>query len=259
VRRLSEVLHGADLRTRLLIAASISSAAVVVSHAAPPFVVSHPAIVVDLDVGKLKGVPTALAWSTHDGEFYLQTVDDDRKLRHFLVRSTSDPQGLDEQPAWAATYWNWKSGRVVPGHPELVIEVATATKTGQVPSQSLREKAAGMSNPGTAMRGAVDASNDRQNVRTLLLKGEVIGEYIDAPLVPGLTFGWSPEKLHAVAYVPHSGRLMLMDVVSGEKQEVESTSSVSLPAWSSDGSRIVFLEKTGRKKYALMQVTVSPP
>jgi Tol biopolymer transport system component len=72
-----------------------------------------------------------------------------------------------------------------------------------------------------------------------------------------MTFGWSPEPLHAVAYVPHSGRLMLMDVLSGAKQEVPATSNVLLPAWSPDGSRIVFLQKTGRKTFALMRVNVT--
>ena len=95
-----------------------------------------------------------------------------------------------------------------------------------------------MSNGTTAVRGASDAAASAQTVRTLLLKGEPIGEYIDAPLVPGMTFGWSPEKLHAIAFVPHSGRLMLMTVPSGEKQEIGATSGAILPAWSLDGSRI---------------------
>jgi len=38
---------------------------------------------------------------------------------------------------------------------------------------------------------------------------------------------------------------------------VASSSGATLPAWSLDGSQIVFLQKTGRKKYALMQVTVT--
>ena len=151
----------------------------------------------------------------------------------------------------------WKSARTAPGHADLRIDVDARTDVGQVRSQSLRDKAAGEQNRGTAVRGAADVAAGTQRVRTLVLKGEAIGEYVDAPLVPGLTFGWSPEALHAIAYVAHSRRLTLMDVVSGEKQEVATTSGVALPAWSLDGSQIVFLQKSGRKKYALMQVTVS--
>ncbi len=111
----------------------------------------------------------------------------------------------------------------------------------------------------TAARDLTDANVGATQVRTLLLKDEVIGEYVNAPLVPGLTFGWSPEPLQAVAYVAHSHRLMLMDVVSGAKQEVSATSDVLLPAWSPDGSQIVFLQKTSRKTFALMRVTVTRP
>jgi len=126
---------------------------------------------------------------------------------------------------------------------------------------NLHDKAAGTGNRtgSTAARDLTDANVGATQVRTLLLKGEVIGEYVNAPLVPGLTFGWSPEALQAVAYVAHSHRLMLMDVVSGAKQEVSATSDVLLPAWSPDGSQIVFLEKTGRKTFALMRVTVTRP
>jgi len=32
--------------------------------------------------------------------------------------------------------------------------------------------------------------------------------------------------------------------------------NVSMPAWSSDGARLAFVQKTGRKTYRLMTVTV---
>jgi hypothetical protein len=233
----------------------------IVRASEPPFVVSTPATLVDLDLGKLKGAPTCLAWSPNEGEFYLQTVDDGAKMRHYILRLGSSPQSADGEPIWASTYWNWKSARTVPGHRELAIEVATRNDTNQVSSMNLHDKAAGMGNRSgsTAARDLTEANVGATQVRMLLLKDEVIGEYVNAPLVPGLTFGWSPEPLQAVAYVAHSHRLMLMDVVSGAKQEVSATSDVLLPAWSPDGSQIVFLQKTSRKTFALMRVTVTRP
>jgi hypothetical protein len=242
-----------DFMRRLVFAGLLAS-----SLAGAPFAVSQPATLADLDFSKLKGSPVGLSWSSTNGEFYLQTADDDGKIRHYIVGS-ADAKAIDAQPDWAAAYWKWKSARAAPGPSGLVIEVNSQQKSGQVPSQSLREKAAGMSNGATAMRGAADAANSAETVRTLILRGEVIGEYVEAPLIPGMTFGWSPEPLHSVAFVPHSGHLMLMDILSGEKQEIAGTSGVLLPAWSPDGSRIAFLQKTARRKYALMQVTVERP
>lgn len=247
------------MRPRSVLTALFASIALTTSAAELFFAVSPPATIADLDFGKLKGVPSGLAWSTTDGEFYLQTVDDQSKLRHYIIHLGSAPEATETEPEWAVAYWNWKSTRYVPGHHELVIQVDTRRELNQIPSQSLREKEAGVSNGTTAARGAAEAGMGAKTVRTLSLKGEIIGEYIDAPLVPGMTFGWSPQALQAVAFVAHSGRLTLMDVVSFAKQEIASTSAVLLPAWSLDGSRIIFLQKTGRKTFALMRVTVSRP
>lgn len=233
----------------------LASAALTGRAADGPFAVSSPATLVELDGRTLKGAPVCLTWSPTDGEFYLQTVDDAGKARHYIMRLGGAPHGVDGEPAWAVTYWDWKSARTVPGHPELVIDVATRIDANQISDVNLHDKAAGT----TATRDLAEANIGAAEVRTLVLKGEVIGEYVNARLVPGLTFGWSPAALHAVAYVPHSHRLMLMDVLSGAKQEVAATSDVLLPAWSPDGSKIVFLQKTGRKSFALMRVTVTRP
>jgi len=227
--------------------------------AGPMFSVSPPATIADLDFGRLKGVPSCLAWSAAGDELYLQTVDDKTTIRHFIIRVGAEPQPTDGEPIWASTYWEWKSSRTVPGHRELVIQVSTHHDLDQIPSQDLHAKAAGIDNGVTATRGMADVGIGAKTVRTLMLRDEPIGEYVDTPLVPGMTFGWSPELLQSVAYVPHSGHLMLMDVVSGVKQEVASTAGVQLPAWSPDGSAIAFLQKTGKKTAALMRVSVTRP
>jgi hypothetical protein len=178
------------MRRTSMIPMLLASAALIGRASEPPFAVSAPAALIDLDLGKLKGAPTCLAWSTNEGEFYLQTVDG-AKMRHFILRLGSSPEAADGEPIWASTYWNWKSARTVPGHSELVIEVATRNETNQITSTNLHDKAAGVGdrNGTGAPRDMVNANIGAAQVRTLLLNGEVIGEYVNAPLVPGMTFG----------------------------------------------------------------------
>jgi Tol biopolymer transport system component len=155
-------------------------------------------------------------------------------------------------PSWAASYWEWKSARTAPGRPELVIQVETTTKGGKIPSQSLRDKS-----KQNLMENAVAAQNEADSVvRTLTLKGEPIGQYVNQPLVPGMTFGWSPESLHAVAYAKTDGHLALLDFDRG-RVDVAGTKGVLLPAWSPDGTKVVYLQKTGRRDYTLSMVDVT--
>ena len=60
-----------------------------------------------------------------------------------------------------------------------------------------------------------------------------------------------------LAYTNRSGRLAVMER-QGQKQQVNDTKNVVLPAWSPDGSRIAFLQKAGRNKYQLCVVNVKP-
>ena len=87
-----------------------------------------------------------------------------------------------------------------PGHPELVIQVESHNKGGSIPTESLSAKAANVG--GRGLENAVAAQNEAEGsvVRTLTLKGEPIGQFVNQPLVPGTTFGWSPETLHALAH-----------------------------------------------------------
>ena len=54
-----------------------------------------------------------------------------------------------------------------------------------------------------------------------------------------------------------AGHLALMDR-QGQKQQIDGTKNVILPAWSNDGSKIAFLQKAGKNKYDLFVVTVRP-
>jgi hypothetical protein len=224
-----------------------------------PFTVGAPTLVVELQGSKFKGDPSQLAWSPDGTTLCLQTLQGDRPpltTRYYLVKlGEHDFHGLDVAPEWAATYWAWKSARMPPGHPELVIQVESHNKGGSIPTESLSAKAANVG--GRGLENAVAAQNEAEGsvVRTLTLKGEPIGQFVNQPLVPGTTFGWSPETLHALAYTKANGRLALMDLQGGNL-EIEGSKSIQLPAWSPDGSKIVYVEVQGRHRFTLMQVLV---
>jgi hypothetical protein len=237
----------------------LAAAVVSVPTGQQPFSAATPTLVVDLQGSRFKGDPSQLAWSPDSTTLCLQTLEGDSaplKTRYYLIRlGGHDFQGIDAAPDWAPKYWEWKSARTAPGHPELVIQVETQNKPGKIPTQSLQQKSKnGM------MENAIAAQNEAGGsvVRTLTLSGEAIGQYVDQPLVPGMTFGWSPEALHAVAYVKPTGRLALMDL-KGDKLEVDAMKGINLPAWSPDGSQIVYVQQQGRHHFALMQVAVTHP
>jgi hypothetical protein len=86
----------------------------------------------------------------------------------------------------------------------------------------------------------------------MLLKGEVVGEWVNHAIVPGLTFGWGPAGSHLIAYAEKSsGRLVIMDS-TGARQKIDGTKSVVLPAWTADGSKVAYLEGRGRNKFAVV-------
>ena len=89
------------------------------------------------------------------------------------------------------------------------------------------------------IENAVGAQNEAGGsvTRTLMLKGEAIGRYVNEPLVPGLTFGWSSAALHAVAYARTTdGHLAIFDF-DKVPVDVQGTKAVLLPAWSPDGTQ----------------------
>jgi len=61
-----------------------------------------------------------------------------------------------------------------------------------------------------------------------------------------------------IVFTPPDGKLVLMDSES-RKLEVAGAKSAYLPAWTTDGKRIAYLEKSGRKKFLLRVVDVTLP
>jgi dipeptidyl aminopeptidase/acylaminoacyl peptidase len=229
----------------------------------------------EVDTGKLKGDPSRLAWSPDGATLYLQTVERDRfgnaKEYHYTMAAAGgEAQQVDAQPEWATRYWAWKSAPFAPGTPALKFEIATRRETRRATSAPTGGGLAGMggdSSSGGSTGGgraggsgggtsAADASNaalqsQAVQVTTLRLKDEVVAEYVNAPVTPGLSFGWAPQGRAAIAFAGRDGRLVVMDQ-QGAKTSVADTKDVLLPAWSDDGTRIAYLQKTGRKRFNVM-------
>jgi dipeptidyl aminopeptidase/acylaminoacyl peptidase len=225
---------------------------------------SSPQTIAEIDTGKLKGELARLAWSPDGTEFYIQTVDRDgrgmvKSARHYIVSAASkNARSVGEEPAWASKYWSWKSAQASPAAPALKIAVdqrqeavrSTAAPTGG----DLAKGGGGDPLAGSTVGDVASAASNTQQktVFTLKLKGETIGEWVNEAVVPGLTFGWAPAPMRALAFSKRDGGPLMVLDESGHKQELNGPRSAVLPAWSDDGKRIAWLERKDRKKYDLM-------
>jgi hypothetical protein len=254
----------------------------IVAVQAPPLVdaskltLSAPATIVELDTGKLKGDLYRLAWSPDAQQMYVQTVERDRvgnvKSTHHYLLMTLDgkpPKGLDAEPDWSTRYWGWKSGQTAPGLSSFKIDVeqlrqrrsATSVPMGGDLAKGGTEGGSGLGgaattlSTGDAMSAAIQAQ--MVSVWKYKLKGEVIGEFVNAPAVHGLTFGWGPAGTGLIAFANPEGRIVIMDD-QGRKQPIASKGAL-LPAWTGDGARLAYLEKTGKNKAVLKVVDVKRP
>jgi hypothetical protein len=219
--------------------------------------ISPPVLVTTIDAEKVKGEPTQLGWSPDGSQFFLQTSERDRtgmtrNHRYYVLSAGGPPKSVDRPPAWATGYWTWKSNQYAPGSTSFGIEIRkeerklTATSSPMGGDLARGGVDTGAGGTTAADVAAARAQTQTVNVFTLLLAGETVGEFAGQQFLPGYTFGWSPEDLGMIAYANRSGRLAVMDR-QGEKQQVDSTKNVILPAWSPDGSKIAFLQKAGRK------------
>jgi hypothetical protein len=167
-----------------------------------------------------------LAWSPDATEIYLQTAERDSrgnvKLRHYVMSLVgTPPKGADQEPAWAGPYWAWKAGQAAPGLPAWKIQVeqerkrVTATSTPMAgnmargdPSSAGPGTGAGM---GVSVEEAARAAEQSQmaNVYSLKLKSEVIGEFINVPAMPGVTFGWGPSNSGLIAFANRDGHVVI--------------------------------------------------
>jgi hypothetical protein len=216
-----------------------------------------------IDLATLQGKVRQLAWSPEGNELYLQTFDtnpDQTPKSYFHYRLTL-PDGvvtpLTAAPAWAAAYLTWKSDKSAPGDPSMTIELAEGRKrmdtTGTSTAGAMATGGSDGTANGTSIEAAVAAANQSQMVRviTLRLKGETIGEFLNSPLIPGLTFGWGPPGSGLIVFTDASGRVTIMDAKGG-KTRVPDTKGGIVPAWSQDGTKLAWLESRGKNRYAVI-------
>ncbi len=103
--------------------------------AATQITMAPPQPIAEIDAGKLKGELARLAWSDDGSEFYVQTIERDRTgnlkaAHHYLVSAASkNMKDVDQEPAWAAKYWQWKSAQSSPAAAGFKINVEERTET----------------------------------------------------------------------------------------------------------------------------------
>ena len=227
--------------------------------------IAAPAKMATLDI---KGEPIRLAWSEDGSEIAIQTAERDKagmmtgNPRFYLVSvAAAKVTTAQAWPAWADKYWTWKSNNYTPWSASTAIDLKQEQKTFSATASpnggALAKGGTASPTSGTDMADAASHAYQSQTVNTvtLTLLGETVGYFEGMQFIPGYTFGWSPKDLAAIAYVNANGHLAVMDK-DKNKQQVESTKNVLLPAWSTDGSKLAFLEKSG-KKYELYIAAVT--
>lgn len=225
-----------------------------------------PVLVAELDTSKVKGELRRLAWEPDGTTLYLQTVEGkppDEKIRHYAAEVAGGAlTSLDSEPGWAAQYWSVKQDRAAPGIPSLVIDVQQGVETlkagvgasGVLDRQSSPDAVAGGS---PSASNLADGAHGNQNatVTRLKLLGEDIAVWINERPFPGARFSWGPSGSGALVYIGEHGELTFFDS-QRHRRTVPQVKDAFLPAWSTDGSRLAFLQKTGRKKVAVSWVEV---
>jgi hypothetical protein len=229
--------------------------------------VGTPLVVTEIETGKLKGEPRRLCWSPDGASLYLQTVEQDppvERLRHYSVAlegGTLTP--LDREPTWAADFWAVKQDRVAPGIESLIIDVVQGEqniKTGPgqagVLDRTSSPDRVAAGNPSVDSLALGNMSTERARVVRLTLLGTDIATWTNERPVPGARFSWGPKNSGALVYVGEKGQLVFFDQKK-QKQVVGNVKDTLLPAWSTDGRRVAYLQKTGRKKFALAWVPLA--
>ena len=228
-----------------------------------------PAIVSQIDISKLHGQVRQLAWAPDGKELYLQTYDTDKdgslktKYHYTLALGGGDPKPLDDQPAWAADYLSWSTGKTAPDDPTMTITLdPPTTRTISAASAPMAGDYAKGGNPGANAGTLVDSvvaakqASQTLGVITIRLKNEIVGEFVNSLFVPGLTFGWGPKGSDLIAFSEkETGRLFIMDK-QGTKLKVDGTKNVVVPAWAQDGTKLAYLQGQGKNKYALVVASV---
>jgi hypothetical protein len=225
--------------------------------------VSATRVVLEIDASKLKGDLVRFAWSD-DGKFFVRSAELDiyqnERGRNFVITPGEPMQQVDEEPWWAALYWNWKAGFLAPGAPDVRLDVERREQNKTATGSTGQDFGGDAPNPNRSDPTSNQISKDVGSMQrivttTVRFKGQVIAEVQNSRVSPGATFSWAPAPRSAVAFVNARKRLVIVDR-EGRKLEVPGTDEVLFPAWSPDGSKIAYLQKVAKKKYALTVVEI---
>ena len=214
--------------------------------------VSAETTICELDMGTLRGEMRRLSWSLDNQYIHLQTVED-RALRDYIVDLYDGTLSVAYgEPEWAASYWKMKSNVVSPGLPSLRLEMSQRVR------RDTSKPAIPAANPGGAYQPQGRPAIESEELQfTLKMVGEDLGFWMHEAPNPGETFGWGPPASGAIVFADRDGRVVFLDQAK-RRQIVAGTKGASMPAWSPDGTRVVYVLKSGRRKLRLVSVTVTP-
>jgi len=165
-----------------------------------------------------------------------------------------------DAPEWAQSYWAFKSDRFAPGLESMMIDVDQKYETlkfgtGSAGAVDRASDPVGGGNVNVAANVEKAAESQKVHVVRLTLAGETISEFVNEPAVPGLMFGWGPRSSGAIVFTDRDGRLFVMDR-QHRKRAVGDAKNALLPAWSTDGSRLAWVQKGRGKKWTLVVADV---
>jgi len=220
----------------------------------------EPKPVAEFEMSQLKGVVRRIAWNADNTQLYVQTAElgsdaQPKKTYHYIVDPSSGAlKDTSVEPEWAATYWAWKSWKAAPDDEKFVIELSEEQRKNVATSIPMggdyaRGGTGGDPNSGASASSVIEAAQQSQvgTARMMKLKGQVVGEWMNQPIVPGQSFGWGPKGSNLIAYAePKNRALMIMDK-TGAKQKIDDTRGVYSPSFSNDSKRLAWLEVRGKK------------
>jgi hypothetical protein len=224
------------------------------------------AVAAEIDTGKLKGDARRLCWSPDGTILYLQTGEGNpplETLHHYTIAlGGGTVTTLGQEPDWAAAYWAVKQDQVAPGLEALKIEVVqgnAVVKGGAGESGALNRGNSSIdgmtASPSVDSMAATAMNTEHARVVRLTLLGADIATWTNERPRPGARFSWGPSRSGALVYVGDKGQLVFFDQKK-QKRSITSTRDALLPAWSTDGKRIAYLQKTGRRKYVVLWAPV---
>jgi hypothetical protein len=226
--------------------------------------IGAPTVVAALDLGTLKGEPRRVSWSADGANLALRTSEGDKptdRVYFFTVAAAGGPVvAVEREPDWATEYWAFKSDRSAPGLAGVLIDVQQTHENVKIGTGSAGA-AAGIDRAGgntvmSADNVEREAQRQKQNVIRLTLYGEPISQFVNQRPEPGEQFSWGPTGTGAVAYVDPDGRLFVLDQKK-HKRSIAAVKDALLPAWSADGTKLAYIQKSGRKKYTLAWVPIA--